>query len=83
MAKAKAEMALSKYPKGFDVTLLTGAGARSRRRRGRSPEPAGPARLKVTFKQEDTSTEFNDIGKQNYRWVQLLDDGTSPTRMSS
>ena len=27
MAKAKAEMALSKYPKGFPVTLLVGAGA--------------------------------------------------------
>ena len=68
MAKAKAEMALSKYPKGFDVTLLIGAGAQVEAAEGQILQnQLAQLGIKVTFKQEDTSTEFNDIGKQNYQ----------------
>jgi peptide/nickel transport system substrate-binding protein len=68
ISKAKAEMAKSKYPKGFKATLLVGAGAQVEAAMGQilqnSLKQIG---IDVTFKQEDTSTEFQDIQKQNYQ----------------
>jgi peptide/nickel transport system substrate-binding protein len=68
IAKAKAEMAKSKYPKGFKATMLVGAGAQVEAAMGQiiqnSLKQIG---IDVTFKQEDTSTEFQDIQKQNYQ----------------
>ena len=68
MTKAKAEMAKSKFAKGFKVTLLVGAGAQVESAMGQviqnSLKNLG---IDVAFKQEDTSTEFNDIGKMNYQ----------------
>ena len=68
LAKAKAEMAKSKYPKGFKVTLLVGAGAQVENATGQILQSElKPLGINVTFKQEDTSTEFNDIGKRKYQ----------------
>jgi peptide/nickel transport system substrate-binding protein len=68
IAKAKAEMAKSKYPKGFKATMLVGAGQQVEAAMGQilqnSLKQLG---IDVTFKQEDTSTEFQDIQKQNYQ----------------
>jgi peptide/nickel transport system substrate-binding protein len=67
LTQAKAEMAKSKYPKGFKVTLLVGAGAQVENSTGQIlQDELKPLGIDVTFKQEDTSTEFNDIGKQKY-----------------
>jgi peptide/nickel transport system substrate-binding protein len=68
MAKAKAEMKLSKYPKGFNVTLLVGAGAQVEAAVGQILQnELAQLGIKVTFKQEDTSTEFNDIQALKYQ----------------
>jgi peptide/nickel transport system substrate-binding protein len=68
MAKAKAEMALSKYPKGFNVTLLVGAGAQVESAQGQILQnQLKQLGINVTFKQEDTSTEFNDIEQLKYQ----------------
>jgi peptide/nickel transport system substrate-binding protein len=68
IAKAKAELAKSKFPKGFKVTMLVGAGQQVEAAMGQvlqnSLKQLG---IDVTFKQEDTSTEFQDIQKQNYQ----------------
>ena len=66
--KAKAEMAKSKYPKGFKVTLLVGAGAQVEAAMGQILQnQLKQLGINVTFKQEDTSTEFHDIEKQKYQ----------------
>ena len=68
MAKAKAEMAKSKYPKGFKVTLLVGAGAQVEAAMGQILQSQlKQLGINVTFKQQDTSTEFQNIQKQNYQ----------------
>jgi peptide/nickel transport system substrate-binding protein len=68
LAKAKAEMAKSKYKNGFKVTLLVGAGAQVENATGQILQSElQPLGIDVTFKQEDTSTEFDDIGKQKYQ----------------
>jgi peptide/nickel transport system substrate-binding protein len=68
LAKAKAEMAKSKYPKGFKVTLLVGAGAQVENTIGQILQSAlKQLGIIVTFKQEDTSTEFNDISSNKYQ----------------
>ena len=68
IAQAKAEMAKSKYPKGFKVTLLVGAGAQVEAAMGQIMQnQLKNLGINVTFKQEDTSTEFQDIEKQNYQ----------------
>ena len=68
LTQAKAEMAKSKYPKGFKVALLVGAGAQVENATGQIlQDELKPLGIDVTFKQEDTSTEFNDIGKQKYQ----------------
>ncbi len=62
MTKAKAEMAKSKYPKGFKVQLLVGAGAQVENTIGQILQSSlKQLGIIVTFKTEDTSTEFNDI----------------------
>jgi peptide/nickel transport system substrate-binding protein len=68
MAKAKAEMAKSKFPKGFNVTMLVGAGAQDENAIGQILQNQfKQLGINVTFKTEDTSTEFNDIGKRKYQ----------------
>src|SRR6185437_283919 len=68
MAKAKAEMAKSKYPKGFKVALLVGAGAQVEAAMGQILQnQLKQLGINVSFKQQDTSTEFNDVEKQNYQ----------------
>jgi peptide/nickel transport system substrate-binding protein len=68
MAKAKAELAKSKYPKGFKVSLLVGAGAQVESAMGQILQSSlKQLGIDVTFKQEDTSTEFNDVEKQKYQ----------------
>jgi peptide/nickel transport system substrate-binding protein len=68
MAKAKAEMAKSKFPKGFNVTMLVGAGAQDENAIGQILQnQLKQLGINVTFKTEDTSTEFNDIGKRKYQ----------------
>jgi peptide/nickel transport system substrate-binding protein len=68
MTKAKAELAKSKFPKGFKVTLLVGAGAQVESAMGQVIQQSLKGLgIDVVFKQEDTSTEFNDVGKRNYQ----------------
>ena len=68
MAAAKAEMAKSKYPNGFNATLLVGAGAQVESAMGQILQNQfKQLGINVTFKQEDTSTEFQDIQKQKYQ----------------
>jgi peptide/nickel transport system substrate-binding protein len=68
LAKAKAEMAKSKFPKGFKVTMLVGAGAQDENAIGQILQNQfKQLGIDVTFKTEDTSTEFNDIGKRKYQ----------------
>jgi peptide/nickel transport system substrate-binding protein len=68
MAQAKAEMAKSKYPKGFKVSVLVGAGAQVEAAMGQILQnQLKQLGISVTFKQQDTSTEFQNIQKQNYQ----------------
>jgi peptide/nickel transport system substrate-binding protein len=68
MAKAKAEMAKSKYPTGFKVSLLVGAGAQVEAAMGQIMQnQLKQLGIDVTFTQQDTSTEFQNIEKQNYQ----------------
>ena len=68
IAKAKAEMAKSKYPKGFKVQLLVGAGAQVENTIGQILQSAlKQIGIIVTFKTEDTSTEFNDVQANKYQ----------------
>ncbi len=68
IAKAKAEMAKSKYPKGFKVSLLVGAGAQVEAAMGQIMQnQLKQLGISVTFTQQDTSTEFQNIQKQNYQ----------------
>jgi peptide/nickel transport system substrate-binding protein len=68
MKKAKAELAKSKYAKGFKVTLLVGAGATTETQMGQVLQQSlKQLGIDVAFKQEDTSTEFQDIEKRNYQ----------------
>jgi peptide/nickel transport system substrate-binding protein len=68
IAQAKAEMQKSKYPKGFKVEMLQGAGAQDENAIGQILQQSlKQLGIDVTFKTEDTSTEFNDIGKGKYQ----------------
>jgi peptide/nickel transport system substrate-binding protein len=68
MAKAKAELAQSKFKSGFKVTLLVGAGAQTENAIGQILQQSlKQLNIDVTFVQKDTSTAFNDIGKRNYQ----------------
>ncbi len=85
IAKAKAEMAKSKFPKGFKVTLLVGAGAQVETAMGQILQQSlKQLGIDVTFKQEDTSHRVQrhrasgstSSASATGRW-------TSPTRTSS
>ncbi len=68
LGAAKAELAKSKFPKGFKVTLLVGAGAQVESAMGQViQQTLKELGITVTFKQEDTSTEFNDISARKYQ----------------
>ena len=67
LAKAKAELARSKFKNGFKVTLLVGAGAQVENAIGQILQQSlKQLNIDVTFVQKDTSTAFNDIGKRKY-----------------
>ena len=68
MAKAKAEMAKSKFLTGFKVEILVGAGAQVEQTIGQIlQQQLKQLGIEATFKQEDTSTEFNDINAFKYQ----------------
>jgi peptide/nickel transport system substrate-binding protein len=68
LAKAKAEMAKSKFPKGFKATMLVGAGAQDENAIGQILQNQfKQLGIDVTFKTEDTSTEFTDIQHRKYQ----------------
>jgi peptide/nickel transport system substrate-binding protein len=68
LAKAKAELAKSKYPKGFKVQLMVGAGAQVENAMGQIIQQAlKKLGITVTFKQADTSTEFQLIQQRKYQ----------------
>jgi peptide/nickel transport system substrate-binding protein len=80
IAKAKAEMKQSKYPNGFKAQLLVGAGAQVENTIGQILQEAfKQLGVTVTFKQQDTSTEFDTIQKGKYQlgfayWTMDLTD---------
>jgi peptide/nickel transport system substrate-binding protein len=68
LAKAKAELAKSKYPNGFKVELLVGAGAQVENAMGQILQQAlKKLNIDVTFKTQDTSTEFQSIQARKYQ----------------
>jgi peptide/nickel transport system substrate-binding protein len=68
MAKAKAELAQSAFPKGFKVEMLVGSGAQTENQIGQIMQQAlKPLGIDIHFKQEDTSTEFQDVQARKYQ----------------
>jgi peptide/nickel transport system substrate-binding protein len=68
LAKAKAELAKSGFPDGFDVQLMVGAGEQTENANGQIIQQAlKKLGINVTFKQVDTSTEFSLIQQQKYQ----------------
>ena len=68
LAKAKAELAKSKFPKGFKVEMLVGAGAQVENAMGQILQQAlKQLGINVTFKTQDTSTEFQTIQARKYQ----------------
>jgi peptide/nickel transport system substrate-binding protein len=68
MTKAKSELAKSKYPKGFKVKLLVGAGAQVEAAMGQIIQQSlKKLGIDVTFVQKDTSTEFQDIQNMKHQ----------------
>jgi peptide/nickel transport system substrate-binding protein len=68
MAKAKAELAKSKFAKGFPLTILVGAGAQVENAMAQILQSSlKNLGIAVKFKQEDTSTEFQDVQKRKYQ----------------
>jgi peptide/nickel transport system substrate-binding protein len=68
LTKAKAELAKSKFPHGFKVTMLVGAGAQVENAIGQIlQQQLQKLGITVQFKQEDTSTEFNDVNNRKYQ----------------
>ncbi len=66
--KAKAELAKSKYPKGFKVTLQVGAGEQVENAMGQIMQQAfKKIGIDVTFKTVDTSTAFNNVQARKYQ----------------
>ncbi len=66
--KAKAELAKSKYKNGFKVELLVGAGAQVENAMGQILQQAlKQIGIDVTFKTQDTSTEFQSIQARKYQ----------------
>jgi peptide/nickel transport system substrate-binding protein len=68
LSKAKAELAKSKYPNGFKVEMLVGAGAQVENAMGQIIQSAlKNLGIDVTFKTQDTSTEFQSIQSRKYQ----------------
>jgi peptide/nickel transport system substrate-binding protein len=68
MSGAKAELKKSKYPNGFDVQLLVGAGAQVENTIGQIlQQQLKQLGINVAFKQQDTSTEFQSIQEGKYQ----------------
>jgi peptide/nickel transport system substrate-binding protein len=66
--KAKAELAKSKFSKGFTVEMLVGAGAQVENAIGQIlQQQLKKLGITVKFKQQDTSTEFNSISTRKYQ----------------
>ena len=66
--KAKAEMAKSKFAKGFTVEMLVGAGAQVESAIGQIlQQQLKKLGITVKFKQQDTSTEFNSVSSRKYQ----------------
>src|SRR5262249_8637427 len=67
MAKAKQEIAKSKYPKGFKVEILIGKGAETENAIGQVKQQSlKELGIDVHFRQVDTATKFDDI--QNFKY---------------
>ena len=68
LSKAKAELAKSKFPSGFKVEMLIGAGAQVENAMGQIIQQAlKTLGIDVTFKTQDTSTEFQSIQSRKYQ----------------
>jgi peptide/nickel transport system substrate-binding protein len=68
IAKAKAEMAKSKFKDGFKVEILVGAGAQVENAMGQILQQAlKELGITATFKQQDVSTEFQTIQSRKYQ----------------
>lgn len=68
MARARAEMAQSKFKNGFDVELLVGAGAQVENAIGQILQQSlKRLNINVRFRQVDTSTEFQQIQERKYQ----------------
>ncbi len=80
MKKAKAELAKSKYKDGFSVEMLVGAGAHDEAAIAQVLQQSLKAlKIKATFRQVDTSTEFTQIQDGKYQiglpyWTMDLPD---------
>jgi peptide/nickel transport system substrate-binding protein len=67
MAKAKAELAQSAFPKGFDVEMLLGSGDQVSNQIGQILQQAvKPLGINIKFKTEDQSTAFADEQAMKY-----------------
>jgi peptide/nickel transport system substrate-binding protein len=67
-AKAKAELAKSKFKNGFTVEMLVGAGASDENAIAQVLQQALKAlKINVKFRQVDTSTEFTQIQERKYQ----------------
>jgi peptide/nickel transport system substrate-binding protein len=68
IAKAKAELAKSKFKNGFKVTLLVGAGAQVENAMGQILQQSLKSiGINLSFKTQDTSTEFQSIQTRKYQ----------------
>ena len=68
LAKAKQEMAESKYPHGFSVQMLLGAGESNERAESQIiQQELQPLGIKISYRQVDPSVEFSDQQQFKYQ----------------
>ena len=68
IATARAELAKSKYPKGFDLEMIVASGDQVHKAIGEILQQAlKQLGINVTFKQVDSSTEYSDIQQFKYQ----------------
>jgi peptide/nickel transport system substrate-binding protein len=68
LTEAKAELAKSKFQNGFKIEMLVGAGAQVENAMGQIIQAAlKNLGIDVTFKTQDTSTEFQSIQSRKYQ----------------
>ena len=68
IARAKAELAKSKFPKGFKLEMVVASGDHVHNAIGQVLQQAvRPLGINVTFKQVDSSTEYADIQQGKYQ----------------